>query len=143
MQTKTIRFQKIEVENLSLKDGGKLKIFYTDGKDRVLEYPCTFSTPEEDASKIIAQVKSAVKNQNASVLSDNPLDRFVNILIDDDEGAEEKISNFIRGVKEKIHRVKYSRMASGYLDALNSLKGQRMQFWGWQRIFSFYAHSIN
>ncbi|MBI5398463.1 hypothetical protein HZB03_03280 [Candidatus Woesearchaeota archaeon] len=128
MQTKTIRFQRIEVENLSLKDGGNLKVFYSDGKDRMLTYPCKFLTPEDDASKILLQVKNAVKSQNSSVLSDNPLDCFVNILIEDDDGAEEKISNFIRGVKEKIHRVKYSRMASGYLDALNSLKGQKMQF---------------
>jgi hypothetical protein len=128
MQSKTIKFVKIDVENLSLKDGADLKVFYNDGTERMLQYHSTFTNPEADAANIMQQVKAAVKSQNSRVFGDDPLDRFVHILFEDDEGAEEKMTNFIRGVKDKIHKVKYSRMATGYLDSLNSLKSLKMKF---------------
>jgi hypothetical protein len=128
MQTKTIRFEKIEVENLSLKEGANLKIFYNDGTTRVLDYFSTFTNPEQDSVNILQQVKTAVKGQNSHILSDNPIDRYVQIMFEDDEGSQEKIANFIKSVKDKIHKVKYSRMATGYLDSLNSLKSLKMKF---------------
>ncbi|MBT7902534.1 hypothetical protein HN587_01635 [Candidatus Woesearchaeota archaeon] len=121
-----VRFQKIEIDNFSLKDSvATLKLFFNDGNNKALLFDTKLLDVEKDAHAIVNRVRQYEKelNQKNSYQNDTFLDSFVNVVLENEEAIEEKIKAYLRKVKDGVTRVKTHRSATGYLDIVNQIKG--------------------
>ncbi|MFC1753308.1 hypothetical protein ACFL96_07945 [Thermoproteota archaeon] len=126
-----VKFQRAEIEKFSLKDPVQIKIFFSDGNNKMLSFTAPLQNVEEEAHKAVLSVRKYVKelNQDPNAYpSDGFLDNFVNVVIENEEGVEERMKSFMRKITEKKHQLSGSRMYSGYLDLINQVKNIKVEF---------------
>ncbi|MBT5023351.1 hypothetical protein HOK51_08780 [Candidatus Woesearchaeota archaeon] len=125
-----IKFQRAEIGSFSIKDGVRIKIFFSDGSNKVLSFEPGLLDLDKDAHVIISKVRQYEKELNMKLVErgDSFLDSFVNVVIEDEEGVEAKLKVFLRKIKDSISHLRGSRMATGYLDTINRVKGIKEEF---------------
>ena len=128
MITADVKIQRVEIEKFSLKEPSEFKIFFNDGNNKALVFISKLDNPEEEAGKIIEKIRNYEKELNSKGVDDDDfLDKFVNVRINDEEKVTAKISMFIAKIKDETKKLS-GHGSVGYLDALNRVKSNKVEF---------------
>lgn len=123
-----LKFQRAEVESFSLKDPIQIKVYFNDGKNKMLSFKVPLQNTAVEAHNIITAIRKYVREVNQSDMGDHFLDNFVTVVMDDEELIEERMKNFLQKIFDRRHQMSGSRMHSGYLDMLNMAKSIKIDF---------------
>jgi len=129
MITVNVKFISAEVDSFSLKEAVQIKILFNESSNKQLKFKVPLQKLEEEAHNIVRAVRKYVKETNQTdQFGDGFLDNFVNVVITNEEGVEERLKAFLRKIAEKKGHIAGSRMHSGYMDVINQVKNLKTSF---------------
>lgn len=124
-----IEFQRVEIQKFSRSEGFTFRVFFNDGNNKAIDFNSNLQNHGADAHAIIQKVRKYAKEHNQSNdPGDSFLDNFVNVVIEREEEVEKKLAVFLEKVRERSRAVLGSRMATGYLDMVNQVRGLKLEF---------------
>lgn len=118
-----ITFKYVKIAKYS-RDETIIHIVFNDGtKDRALERKADYNNAEEFASKVLVDVRNAVKEKNqqngSGLLGDLVTVRFTS----DEEEVMERLTMVFGRVREEIRKAKSAKIAQNYLQTVTNLQG--------------------
>lgn len=119
MQRVLLKFKSISAKSDILKNSLKLAIYYDENNEqKIIEKSILADDSIDDfASRLIKELRTSIKNKYAKN-SDNLLDNFVTIVLDEDDvgEAEERIANGIKKLRDKVRGFKSVKSADNYMN---------------------------
>ena len=128
MKNVNVKLTSVEMTRYARNEPTILKIFFNDGnKEHYIEKTSSLDSLEELSSQIMNDIKKNIKDMNSK---DGPgiFDNIVTVIfgdIDDEEKAEEKLTNSLRRIKDDIRKLKMQNTAQNYLQRLAMFQKSR------------------
>lgn len=105
-------------------------------KDRSVEFEILFDryktiknmkidNPAQTAYGLVLEIRRKIKQLNTR-FHDDALEDTVNVLIEDEDNATQKIYSFLSKVADQVNKVKNTSTAMNYLDMVNRVKGMKL-----------------
>jgi hypothetical protein len=123
-----VSIKKIEVEKFSIREGASLKIFFDDGGMKCLPYSTTLDNVNEDVKTIFTKIQVYEKAQNRALDSEDILDNFVSVVIENDEEMMEKVKNFLARIRDDRSKLRGYGTHVGYIESLNKMQKKIIEF---------------
>ncbi len=129
MKAVDVDFRKIDVvDYYSQLDQVKVRILFEDGKEKALVKQFSVTDPSKQASDMLSEIKSKLKEQHKVFsLDDHPL---ANVLVlrfkQEEDILHERIAKFLAQVRERIRSGRLSNLS--YLDMEKKVTGFSANF---------------
>lgn len=95
-------------------DSGELK--------KIRKENIVINNAEEIAHSVIKEIRSKEKKDNYEFDGEKILDSYINIIIEGEDAAQEKIENFLLKLQERINNVVNTKTADNYLNKINEIR---------------------
>ena len=119
MQRVLLKFKSISAKSDILKNSLRLTINYDENniQSAVEKVILADDNVDDFVSKLVKELRSSIKSKHA-ITSENPLDNFVTVVLDEDDvgEAEEKIANGIKKLRDKVRGFKSVKSADNYMN---------------------------
>src|SRR3989344_677939 len=119
MQRVLLKFKNISAKPDILKNSLRLTINYDENniQSAVEKVILADDNVDDFVSKLVKELRSSIKSKHAAT-SENPLDNFVTVVLDEDDvgEAEEKIANGIKKLRDKVRGFKSVKSADNYMN---------------------------
>jgi len=128
MKIINVKIKKIKVSSFSARDYSvELEIDFNDGADKQIMRHTVIDYPEMVAEHIFNDFKKMEKNINIKFDGESILDRYVNVVMQN-EGEDKKTTvNFLTKVQEKISKIKSKRVVEGYINLIKEINLMRIE----------------
>jgi hypothetical protein len=129
MKAVDVDFKKIDiVDYYSQLDQVKVRVLFSDGKEKALVRQFSITDPAKQAQEMITEIRTKLKEQHREkTLDDHPLAGALLLRFkQDEEGLHEKMSRFLAQTREKIRSGRMSKLS--YLDMEKKVKGFTAHF---------------
>lgn len=129
MKAVDIDFKKVDVvDYFSQLDQVKVRILFSDGKEKALVKQFSITDPASQASELLTEIRAKLKQQHSvRSLDDHPLaGHLVLRYVQEEDLVEEKLSKFLATVRERIRSGKLSKLS--YLDLSKKVIGTSTSF---------------
>jgi hypothetical protein len=127
MKCVKVSIKRIEVDKFAVKEPVDLKVFFDDGKEKCLAYRTELANVQDDVKNILNKIINYEKTQN-QVSSDDILDSFISVIVNNDEDISEKMKNFLGRIKDDKSKMKNYNSHSGYIETLNKMQKKMIEF---------------
>jgi len=129
MKIINVELEKIRVSDLSVRNGLVfLEIFFDDGKKKEISRNTKIENPDREAENIIKEIRQMEKNINQEFNGEKFFDSYTNVVIQDEEKVTEKMTGFLKKIKDKMVEVRSLKDATGFLDKINAIKLMKLEF---------------
>ena len=119
MQRVLLKFKSISAKSDILKNSLRLTINYDENniQSAVEKVILADDNVDDFVSKLVKELRSSIKSKH-TITSENPLDNFVTVVLDEDDvgEAEEKIANGIKKLRDKVRGFKSVKSADNYMN---------------------------
>jgi len=122
-----VNIKRMEMEKFTLKEGVELKVFFDDGSTKCMAYSSKLDNVQEDVKNILTKIQVYEKSQN-KVLSDDILDNFISVVIENDEEIADRMKNFLQRIRDDRSKLTSYGTHSGYIESLNKMQKKSVDF---------------
>ena len=129
MKAVDVDFKKIDiVDYYSQLDQVKVRVLYSDGKEKALIRQFSITDPGSQALEMISEIRSKLKEQHrVQTLDDHPLAGVLILRFKQEEGAvHEKMAKFLAQTRERIRSGKMAKLS--YIDLEKKVVGFNSSF---------------
>jgi len=129
MKAVDVDFKKIDVvDYYSQLDQVKVRILFSDGKEKALVRQFSITDPSKQAGEMISEIRTKLKEQHKEhTLDDHPLAGALILRFKQDEEALfEKMARFLAQTREKIRSGRLAKLS--YIDMEKKVKGFTASF---------------
>ena len=129
MKAVDVDFKKIDiVDYYSQLDQVKVRVLFSDGKEKALVRQFSITDPAKQAQEMITEIRTKLKEQHREhTLDDHPLAGALLLRFkQDDEQLYEKMARFLAQTREKIRSGRMAKLS--YLDMEKKVKGFTANF---------------
>jgi hypothetical protein len=129
MKAVDVDFKKIDiVDYYSQLDQVKVRVLFSDGKEKALVRQFSITDPAKQAHEMITEIRSKLKEQHkVQTLDDHPLAGALLLRFkQDEEQVHEKMARFLAQTREKIRNGRMSKLS--YMDMEKKVKGFTANF---------------
>lgn len=128
MKIINVKIKKIKVSSFSARDYSvELAIDFNDGADKQIMRHTIVDYPEMVVEHIFNDFKKMEKNINIKFNGESILDRYVNVVMQNEDEDKKKIANFLTKVQEKIIKIKSKRVVEGYINLIKEINLMRIE----------------
>lgn len=128
MKIINVKIKKIKVSSFSARDYSvELAIDFNDGADKQIMRHTVIDYPEMVAEHIFNDFKKMEKNINIKFNGESILDRYVNVVMQNEDEDKKKTANFLTKVQEKIIKIKSKRVVEGYINLIKEINLMRIE----------------
>ena len=128
MKIINVKIKKIKVSSFSARDYSvELAIDFNDGADKQIMRHTIVDYPEMVVENIFNDFKKMEKNINIKFNEESILDRYVNVVMQNEDEDKKKIANFLTKVQEKISKIKSKRVVEGYINLIKEINLMRIE----------------
>jgi len=128
MKIINVKIKKIKVSSFSARDYSvELAIDFNDGIDKQIMRHTVIDYPEMVAEHIFNDFKKMEKNINIKFDGESILDRYVNVVMQNEDEDKKKTANFLTKVQEKIIKIKSKRVVEGYINLIKEINLMRIE----------------
>ncbi|PIU03052.1 MAG: hypothetical protein COT55_00250 [Candidatus Diapherotrites archaeon CG09_land_8_20_14_0_10_32_12] len=128
MKIINVKIKKIKVSSFSARDYSvELAIDFNDGADKQIMRHTVIDYPEMVAEHIFNDFKKMEKNINIKFDGESILDRYVNVVMQNEDEDKKKTANFLTKVQEKIIKIKSKRVVEGYINLIKEINLMRIE----------------
>ncbi len=124
MKAVDVDFKKIDVlEYYSQLDQVKVRILFSDGKEKALVKQFSITDPVKQASEIIGEIRSKLKDQHKEFsLDDHPLaGQLILRFRQEEDVVHEKMAKFLAQTRERIRSGRLAKLS--YYDMEKKISG--------------------
>ena len=128
MKIINVKIKKMKVSSFSARDYSvELAIDFNDGADKQIMRHTVIDYPEMVAEHIFNDFKKMEKNINIKFDGESILDRYVNVVMQNEDEDKKKTANFLTKVQEKIIKIKSKRVVEGYINLIKEINLMRIE----------------
>ncbi len=128
MKIINVKIKKIKVSSFSARDYSvELAIDFNDGADKQIMRHTVIDYPEMVAEHIFNDLKKMEKNINIKFDGESILDRYVNVVMQNQDEDKKKIANFLTKVQEKISKIKSKKVVEGYINLIKEINLMKLE----------------
>jgi len=98
-----------------------LNIYYEDPDQKILKRSLIIEDPKQHAVNLIKEIRTIEQNNNFEFDGEKPMDSYVHVIIENEEGTIKALSNFLKSVHSKVIEIKNKKNADNYLQLINEL----------------------
>jgi len=129
MKAVDVDFKKIDiVDYYSQLDQVKVRVLFSDGKEKALVRQFSITDPGKQAAEMISEIRTKLKEQHSEhSLDDHPLANALVLRFKQEEDRlHEKLAKFLAQTREKIRSGRLAKLS--YLDMEKKVKGFTSEF---------------